>query len=67
MQPLPLLTSLPFSPKFFRKITYVTTLTELAYQVPITQIDIPPAVYQYAATYPASLTQLNHSQREPQV
>ncbi|EMD31367.1 hypothetical protein CERSUDRAFT_109395 [Gelatoporia subvermispora B] len=34
------------SPKFFRKITYVDTLSELAYHVPITQIDIPPAVYQ---------------------
>ncbi|KAF8898072.1 Rho GTPase activation protein [Mucidula mucida] len=34
------------SPKFFRKIAYMDTLTELAAQVPITQIDIPPAVYQ---------------------
>ncbi|KAI0947397.1 hypothetical protein AcV7_009836 [Taiwanofungus camphoratus] len=34
------------SPKFFRKITYVNTLSELAYHVPLTQIDIPPAVYQ---------------------
>ena len=34
------------SPKFFRKITYINTLSELAYHVPITQIDIPPAVYQ---------------------
>ncbi|EKM50162.1 uncharacterized protein PHACADRAFT_264735 [Phanerochaete carnosa HHB-10118-sp] len=34
------------SPKFFRKITYVNTLSELAFQIPITQIDIPPAVYQ---------------------
>lgn len=34
------------SPKFFRKITYVNTLSDLALQVPITQIDIPPAVYQ---------------------
>ncbi|KAF9013087.1 hypothetical protein BDQ17DRAFT_1396266 [Cyathus striatus] len=33
------------SPKFFRKITYVSTLSELAEHVPITQIDIPPAVY----------------------
>ena len=35
------------SPKFFRKILYVETLSELAYHVPITQIDIPPAVYKY--------------------
>ncbi|KAF8992208.1 hypothetical protein BDZ89DRAFT_141317, partial [Hymenopellis radicata] len=34
------------SPKFFRKIAYIDTLTELAAEVPITQIDIPPAVYQ---------------------
>ncbi|KZT23417.1 CDC42 rho GTPase-activating protein [Neolentinus lepideus HHB14362 ss-1] len=34
------------SPKFFRKITYINTLSDLAYQVPITQIDIPPSVYQ---------------------
>ena len=35
------------SPKFFRKITYITTLSALAFQVPLTQIDVPPAVYQY--------------------
>ncbi|TDL22134.1 RhoGAP-domain-containing protein [Rickenella mellea] len=34
------------SPKFFRKITYIGNLSELASHVPITQIDIPPAVYQ---------------------
>ncbi|KAL4245274.1 Rho-GAP domain-containing protein [Abortiporus biennis] len=34
------------SPKFFRKITYIDTLSELAYHIPLTQIDIPPAVYQ---------------------
>ncbi|KAI0315610.1 hypothetical protein OF83DRAFT_1131219 [Amylostereum chailletii] len=33
-------------PKFFRKITYIDTLSELAYHVPLTQIDVPPAVYQ---------------------
>ncbi|KAG1824185.1 hypothetical protein EV424DRAFT_1320868 [Suillus variegatus] len=33
------------SPKFFRKIAYVDTLSDLATQVPLTQIDIPPAVY----------------------
>lgn len=35
------------SPKFFRKLEYINTLSELAHQVPLTQIDIPPAVYQY--------------------
>jgi len=39
------------SPKFFRKITYVNTLSELAYLVPLTQIDIPPAVYQENMKY----------------
>lgn len=38
------------SPKFFRKITYLDTLSELAYHVPLTQIDIPPAVYQYVSS-----------------
>ncbi|KAG9121903.1 hypothetical protein FRC07_001949 [Ceratobasidium sp. 392] len=33
------------NPKFFRKITYVSTLSELARYVPLTQIDIAPAVY----------------------
>ena len=37
------------SPKFFRKITYASTLSELASYVPLTQIDIPPAVYQYVS------------------
>ena len=36
----------PSSAKFFRKIEYISTLSELAYHVPLTQIDIPPAVYQ---------------------
>ncbi|KAF8548337.1 Rho GTPase activation protein [Imleria badia] len=34
------------SPKFFRKIVYIDTLSDLAHHVPLTQIDIPPAVYQ---------------------
>ncbi|KAF9643487.1 CDC42 rho GTPase-activating protein [Thelephora ganbajun] len=33
------------SPKFFRKISYIDTLSELARHVPLTQIDIPAAVY----------------------
>lgn len=36
------------SAKFFRKIVYVDTLSELALRVPLTQIDIPRAVYEYA-------------------
>jgi Rho GTPase-activating protein 1 len=35
------------SPKFFRKIVHISTLSELAHYVPLTQIDIPPAVYRY--------------------
>ncbi|KII90719.1 hypothetical protein PLICRDRAFT_137120, partial [Plicaturopsis crispa FD-325 SS-3] len=34
------------SPKFFRKIIYIDTLSDLASQVPLTQIDIPRAVYE---------------------
>ncbi|KAF9240270.1 divergent CRAL/TRIO domain-containing protein [Melanogaster broomeanus] len=34
------------SPKFFRKLVYISTLSDLAHHVPLTQIDIPPAVYQ---------------------
>lgn len=35
------------SPKFFRKIAYIDTLSSLACHVPLTQIDISPAVYSY--------------------
>jgi Divergent CRAL/TRIO domain len=41
----PFPTQFIFSPKFFRKLTYVPTLSDLAHHVPLTQIDIPPAVY----------------------
>ncbi|KAH7915467.1 hypothetical protein BJ138DRAFT_1054822 [Hygrophoropsis aurantiaca] len=34
------------SPKFFRKLVYINTLSDLAHHVPLTQIDIPPAVYE---------------------
>jgi Rho GTPase-activating protein 1 len=44
------------SPKFFRKILHVETLSELALHVPITQIDIPPAVYKENAKHEASIT-----------
>ncbi|KAG9315980.1 Rho GTPase activation protein [Chiua virens] len=33
-------------PKFFRKIVYIDTLSDLAHHIPLAQIDIPPAVYQ---------------------
>jgi len=45
---LPVLFSLAgtiISPKFFRKIEYIDTLSQLASSVPITQIQIPAAVY----------------------
>ncbi|KAF9527505.1 hypothetical protein CPB83DRAFT_855894 [Crepidotus variabilis] len=44
------------SPKFFRKISYIDTLSELAEYVPITQIDIPPAVYQENSRYERRIT-----------
>ncbi|KIM45092.1 hypothetical protein M413DRAFT_329932 [Hebeloma cylindrosporum] len=44
------------SPKFFRKITYITTLSELAEHIPLTQIDIPPAVYQENLKYERKIT-----------
>ncbi|KAH6914089.1 hypothetical protein BKA70DRAFT_1095374 [Coprinopsis sp. MPI-PUGE-AT-0042] len=44
------------SPKFFRKIVYISTLSELAHYVPITQIDIPPAVYQENLKYERKIT-----------
>ncbi|KAI0033134.1 hypothetical protein K488DRAFT_78077 [Vararia minispora EC-137] len=50
------------SPKFFRKITYVDTLSELAYHVPLTQIDIPPAVYQENLKHEREITLLMPTQ-----
>ncbi|KAF4622638.1 hypothetical protein D9613_009243 [Agrocybe pediades] len=44
------------SPKFFRKLTYITTLSELAMHVPLTQIDIPPAVYQENLKFERKIT-----------
>ncbi|PFH48610.1 hypothetical protein AMATHDRAFT_149485, partial [Amanita thiersii Skay4041] len=44
------------SPKFFRKITYIQTLSELAFHVPLTQIDIHPAVYQENLKYESRIT-----------
>ncbi|KNZ76871.1 Rho GTPase-activating protein 1 [Termitomyces sp. J132] len=44
------------SPKFFRKLVYIDTLSELATMVPITQIDIPRAVYQENLKFEDSIT-----------
>ncbi|PPQ68825.1 hypothetical protein CVT25_008873 [Psilocybe cyanescens] len=44
------------SPKFFRKLMYITTLSELARHVPLTQIDVPPAVYQENLKYERKIT-----------
>ncbi|KAG8968694.1 hypothetical protein FRC03_006441 [Tulasnella sp. 419] len=44
------------SPKFFRKIQYISTLSELADNVPLTQIDISPAVYQENLKYEREIT-----------
>ncbi|KAF8523336.1 hypothetical protein BU17DRAFT_43851 [Hysterangium stoloniferum] len=44
------------SPKFFQKIQYCNTLSDLACHVPLTQIDIPPAVYQENLKHEAGIT-----------
>ncbi|CAG8545036.1 8158_t:CDS:2 [Acaulospora morrowiae] len=44
------------SPKFSKKVQYVHTLSELARYVPITRIDIPPAVYEYNLRYEDRIT-----------
>ncbi|KAJ7151591.1 SBDS protein C-terminal domain-containing protein [Mycena filopes] len=44
------------SPKFFRKLTYITTLSELACHIPLTQIDVPPTVYQENLKYETKIT-----------
>ncbi|TFK34785.1 CDC42 rho GTPase-activating protein [Crucibulum laeve] len=44
------------SPKFFRKLVYISTLSELAEHIPLTQIDIPPAVYQENLKYESKIT-----------
>ena len=55
------------SPKFFRKLSYTSTLSDLACHVPLTQIDIPPAVYQWVIIYEVQILLLTHSQRKSQV
>ncbi|KAJ7228116.1 hypothetical protein B0H12DRAFT_232663 [Mycena haematopus] len=44
------------SPKFFRKLTYIPTLSELACHIPLTQIDVAPAVYQENLKYESKIT-----------
>ncbi|KAL5501361.1 hypothetical protein ACEPAH_8621 [Sanghuangporus vaninii] len=44
------------SPKFFRKITYIDNLSSLACHVPLTQIDIPSAVYSENLKYESQIT-----------
>ncbi|KAG6864402.1 hypothetical protein C0991_009853 [Blastosporella zonata] len=44
------------SPKFFRKLVYINTLSQLATMIPITQIDIPPAVYQENLKFERTIT-----------
>ncbi|KAJ6494155.1 CDC42 rho GTPase-activating protein [Mycena vulgaris] len=44
------------SPKFFRKLTYIATLSELACHIPLTQIDVPPAVYQENLKYESKIS-----------
>ncbi|KAI6122637.1 hypothetical protein EDD16DRAFT_746097 [Pisolithus croceorrhizus] len=44
------------SPKFFRKIAYINTLSDLAHHVPLTQIDISAAVYKENLKYEKEVT-----------
>ncbi|KZO96526.1 RhoGAP-domain-containing protein [Calocera viscosa TUFC12733] len=44
------------SPKFFRKIQYVKTLSDLAQYIPITQINIAPEVYKENLKYEKTIT-----------
>ncbi|CAB4431151.1 RhoGAP-domain-containing protein [Rhizophagus irregularis] len=44
------------SPKFAKKIRYIHSLSELANFVPLTQIDIPPAVYEHNLKYEDKIT-----------
>ncbi|KAG9037195.1 hypothetical protein FRB95_006448 [Tulasnella sp. JGI-2019a] len=44
------------SPKFFQKIQYVSTLSELAEHVPLTQMDIAPAVYRENLKFERDIT-----------
>ncbi|KAI6023330.1 Rho GTPase activation protein [Pisolithus marmoratus] len=44
------------SPKFFRKIVYINTLSDLAHHVPLTQIDITAEVYKENLKYEKEVT-----------
>lgn len=44
------------SPKFYAKIDYISTLSELAKHVPLTQINIAPAVYSENYKYEREIT-----------
>ncbi|KZT53923.1 RhoGAP-domain-containing protein [Calocera cornea HHB12733] len=44
------------SPKFFRKIQYAKTLSDLAQYIPITQINIAPEVYKENLKYEKTIT-----------
>ncbi|KAJ1643419.1 hypothetical protein LPJ64_004801 [Coemansia asiatica] len=49
------------SPKFAKKVQWIDTLSQLAYSVPIDQINIPPEVYQYNATKETEIKVPEHS------
>ncbi|EJU03378.1 Rho GTPase activation protein [Dacryopinax primogenitus] len=51
------------SPKFFRKIQYVKTLSELAHYIPITQINIAPEVYKENLKHEKTITLPEELQR----
>ena len=43
---------------------YINTLSELAHHVPLTQIDIPPAAYQYVLHAPMPSIDISYTQSE---
>ncbi|KAJ1861275.1 hypothetical protein LPJ73_001066 [Coemansia sp. RSA 2703] len=49
------------SPKFAKKVQWIDTLSELAYLVPIDQINIPPEVYQHNATKESEIKVPTHT------
>jgi hypothetical protein len=55
------------SPKFFRKLQYINTLSELAVYVPLTQIDLPAPVYQCVAVLCVDVGTDDKVQGEPEV
>lgn len=54
------------SPKFAKKVKWIDTLSQLALEVPIDQINIPPEVYQHNATKEADIKIVSPSRSSQQ-